>query len=332
MKVSGLIPVIAALSGNIFITIIKFIGFFLSKSPSLFSEAVHSFADASNQALLLIGIRRSMRKPDEKFTYGYGQERFFWNLVSACGVFFIGAGVTIYHGVMSFSHRETAEVGTITVAILSVSLIIEIFSFLIATKELRHKHSGLKLSEMMKKGDPSTLAVLLEDGVAVIGIIVASVSIMLTHITGHYVWDATGSIIIGVMLAIVAVILINVNRGYLIEKAIPEEEREKVISVISHDPSVVCLRNFRSTTLGVDCYRVKCNIELDPNELMKEATADKPLQETYKEVKEDYGKFTRFCYEYTDRIIRLVGRRIDRLEKGIQKESPGIKYIDIEVD
>jgi hypothetical protein len=65
---------------------------------------------------------------------------------------------------------------------------------------------------------------------------------------------------------------------------------------------------------------------------MKEATADKPLQENYKEIKEDYGKFTRFCYEYTDRIIRLVGRRIDRLEKDIQKESPGIKYIDIEID
>jgi len=39
-----------------------------------------------------VGIVKSRRAPDEESSYGYGLERFFWALISACGVFFVGAG------------------------------------------------------------------------------------------------------------------------------------------------------------------------------------------------------------------------------------------------
>src|SRR3989338_10661779 len=96
--VHGLFPVVAALLGNTLVTVIKAAAAFVSGSSALFGEAVHSFADTLNQVLLLIGIVRSRKKPDRAFHYGYCSERFFWALISACGVFFIGAGVTIYHG------------------------------------------------------------------------------------------------------------------------------------------------------------------------------------------------------------------------------------------
>ena len=38
-------------SGNLFITFLKFCPYFISFSPSLFSEAMHSLADTCNQGL-----------------------------------------------------------------------------------------------------------------------------------------------------------------------------------------------------------------------------------------------------------------------------------------
>ena len=54
--------------------------------------------DTLNQALLLLGLRQSKIAPDQRHQYGYGRAAFFWGLVSALGLFWCGAGVTIFHG------------------------------------------------------------------------------------------------------------------------------------------------------------------------------------------------------------------------------------------
>ena len=86
------------------ITILKTVVAFISGSTSMFAESIHSFADTLNQSLLLIGIRRSAKPADAERGYGYGIERFFWSLISACGILFIGAGVTVYHSIESLIH------------------------------------------------------------------------------------------------------------------------------------------------------------------------------------------------------------------------------------
>jgi len=169
-KIRGFLPVLAALVGNIFIAIIKFVAFIFSGSVALFSEAVHSVADSFNQLLLMIGIKRSIKKPDKEFIYGYGRERFFWALISACGIFFIGAGAIIYNGVDSLFHQRKMLDHPIVYIVLGLSFVIESITFLIAIRELKHQYPGQKLFSLIKTSDPSTLAVVYEDGLAVIGV------------------------------------------------------------------------------------------------------------------------------------------------------------------
>ncbi|HDH98115.1 MAG TPA: zinc transporter 9, partial [Deltaproteobacteria bacterium] len=88
-----------AISTNARVYCLKFIVALMGGSSSMFREPIHSLADTANQALLWIGIRRSRIGPSRKFPFGRGQERFVWGLISACGVFFVGAGVTVYHGI-----------------------------------------------------------------------------------------------------------------------------------------------------------------------------------------------------------------------------------------
>lgn len=329
-KTSGLLSVIAALTGNLIITIIKFIGWTMSGSSALFSESIHSFADTMNQSLLLIGIKRSVRKADDAHTYGYGQERFLWALISACGIFFLGAGVTIYHGISTLTHPTQSNISFWTFAILFISFVVETFTLALAYRELRRAFPNGKLKAIFAHGDPTTIAVIYEDGVAVLGVLVAMISIALTKITGSHYWDSIGSITIGLMLGCVAVILINKNRQFLLRKAIPIEIQEDILEMLEREPAIEKVLDFKSTILDVGAYHVKCEIEFNGSHLMKHI--QKNLRDEFEEIDGDFEEFKKFTARFIDRVPRLLGEHINRIEERVQKKYPAVIHLDIEIN
>lgn len=196
----GRISVSAAVIGNTIIAIIKFLGFLASGSGSLFSEAIHSFADTSNQALLMIGVKRSTKEATDAFMYGYKKERFLRALISACGIFFVGAGVTTYHGIMSLLSPIEIHISMRTFIILGISLVIESITLGIAINEIKKSSRHKKRRLIMEHGDPITLAVVYEDTIAVIGVLIAALGLLCSYITKNPLRDAITSIIIGVLL------------------------------------------------------------------------------------------------------------------------------------
>ncbi|HEY4513327.1 MAG TPA: cation diffusion facilitator family transporter [Candidatus Paceibacterota bacterium] len=331
-KVSGYRPVLIAIAGDFFVTVIKFIGFLLSGSGVLFSETVHSLADTLNQIFLMIGIKRSVQKENKKFSYGYGKERFFWALISACGIFFIGAVASIYKGVLSLIHEEQILVSPIIFAILFISLIVEFSTLYVAFKDLKKHNKGVTLLESLKYGDPATITVVYEDAIAVLGVVIAFGSILLYELTGNFYWDAIGSIVIGIMLGIVAVILISKNHGFLVEKSIPKDFRKKIVKLLEAEPSVEKVIDFKSSVLDINKYRIKCEIELNGSALMRKWAKKGLLKEEYENIKDDYEEFLKFCVDYMDRAPRLIGTEIDQLEQMIRENFPEVAHIDIEIN
>ena len=331
-QVTGFIPVVSALLGNTLVTIIKLAAALASGSSSMFAETVHSFADTLNQALLLLGLGRSLKKPDARFEYGYGNERFFWALVSACGIFFVGAGVAAYNAISTFSMPHTIEFSPILFIVLSLSLIIEFYTFLVAAGNLKHAFPEATWGERLALADSSTLAVFLEDAVAVLGIIVASISIGLSYYTGNPLWDALGSMFIAALLVGVAVTLIIKNRSYLIGHAMPTDLQEEVIEFLQADPAIEKVIDFKSVTLGFRKYRIKCEVEFNGTALFREAYQRSSLRDQFEEVKDDFEEFKRFSVDYADRIPRLMGKRIDEIEGKLRKRFPSIWHIDIEIN
>jgi len=331
-KTPGLIPVFFAFLGNLVICVFKFFGFFVSGSSALFSEAIHSLADTSNQFLLIVGIRKSAKKADANFNYGYGRERFVWALISACGIFFIGCGVTVYHGVNILMHPEKIVLNNIVFYILIASFLIESTTFFIAYKHLREQSQEKKLKKILKYGDPTTLAVLYEDGLAVLGVLIALAGILMSHISGKAYWDAMSSIAIGLMLGITAIVLIAKNRNYLLTKSIPEEIRERVIEILEMEPTIEKVLDFKSSVVDINKYLIKCDIEFNAAVLMKHLDQHNFLDHEYELVKENFNEFMRFCVDYMDRVPRMVGKEIDKIEKKIKDEFPQIVFIDIEIN
>jgi zinc transporter 9 len=331
-KISGILPIIAAFFGNATVCVAKFAGFVLTGSGAMFSEAIHSFADTANQSLLLIGVKKTKKQPNHLFPYGYGRERFIWALISACGIFFIGAGVTIYHGVEALINKPEVHFSVWNLYILLAAFIIESFTLWLAFKDVRKHFPNDTWGSILKKADPTTLAVIYEDGLAVIGVALAGASIILSRITGQIFWDAVGSIAIGLSLGVAAIVLIAKNRNYLITKCIPAEAEEMVLAVLNSDPAIEKVLDFKSAVLDVDKYLIKCDIEFNASALMKEFNKHHFLENEYEDVKDSYENFLKFSVDYMDRVPRLVGQKIDDLEKKIRAKVPEAVFIDMEIN
>ena len=94
----------AALLANLAIATSKLIVALVSGSSAMLAEACHSLADTWNEVLLMIGLRRSQRPPDEKHPFGYGKEEYFWSFMVAVMIFVVGAVVSFYEGVKKLFH------------------------------------------------------------------------------------------------------------------------------------------------------------------------------------------------------------------------------------
>src|SRR5437762_3209385 len=91
--------VYAALLGNVLVALTKFAAAGLTGSSAMVSEAIHSLVDTGNEILLLYGLRRAARPPDELHPLGHGRELYFWSFIVTLLIFALGAGVSVYEGI-----------------------------------------------------------------------------------------------------------------------------------------------------------------------------------------------------------------------------------------
>ncbi|QDT77582.1 ferrous iron efflux protein F [Gimesia maris] len=326
--------VIAALIGNALITVAKGATFLITGSGAMLSETIHSVADFLNQVLLLIGLVRADQAPDKRFEYGYAGERYVWALISAVGIFFLGCGVTIYHGVQSLFHPPDLVLGEMNwaIAALLFALVIDGIVFYLALKgewknaarEGRPFHQYLR-----KEADPAAVAVILEDGAACVGVIIALVSIMLTQMTGQHYWDAIGSIGIGVLLGGIAVWLIIRNQELLVGPSIPPRTREQVERILKNNPLVEDVLDLRSRILSIDNYRIKADLSFNSQELSKRLK--KKALAAYPEIKSEQD-FELFCQNYTEDVLTMLADEIDKIEAEIQRQVPEAQHLDLEAN
>src|SRR5437588_5781050 len=128
---------VIALAANLGIAVSKFIAAGITGSSAMLTEGVHSVVDSANQLLLIWGRRQSRKPPDRKHPFGYGRELYFWSFVVALLVFALGAGVSIYEGIIHIMSPEKAVSPAVAYVVLVVAFLLEGWSTLEAYKECR---------------------------------------------------------------------------------------------------------------------------------------------------------------------------------------------------
>ena len=333
-----------AISANTAILMCKLGGYAVSGSPSMLAESVHSVADIANQALLRYGIVSSKRKPDATHNYGYHRERFVWSLISATGVFFLGSGLSISHGVNALTATggpQAAEKPEIALAILGASLALEAYSAYVAYEALKLNaiDRGMTMTQFIKSGrDPTSVSVLAEDAAAVAGCAIASAAILASKVTGVHAFDAVGSVCIGGLLGVTAMYLINSNRLMLLGKSLGQDKMSLLNEKMRKDPVVSEVYLAKSEELGPGTFRYAAELEFDGTAIVNRFLDRDNNREAFREefkrgvLENDTKVIDDALVGYGRRVIISVGDEVDRIEKEIVELEPTIKYVDLETN
>ena len=255
-------------------------------------------------------------------------------MISAVGIFFLGCGVTIYHGVHTLIHPKPIADHQIAFATLAFSFIIEGITLLIAIRATLAdaRKDGVSLFQYLRAGsDPTGVAVVLEDSAAVLGVFIATAGLGLSLYFNNSYWDSIATILIGGLLGFVAIFLTSRTRSFLVGMAMPVADRNKILKILTSDPIVEHVYDVKTAIIGTGAWRFKAEIEFDGEKIARKylSKIDVPAVSATLNTDEELKTF---LIKYGDHIIGVLGDEIDRLEAKIKEQLPSVKHIDIEVN
>lgn len=256
--------ILAALIGNGLIAVTKFAAASITGSSAMLSEAIHSVVDTGNQVLLLFGLKQARKPPDEDFPFGHGKEIYFWSFIVAILIFAVGAGISIYEGILHLLHPHPVESPMVNYAVLALAMIFEGVAWFLAFRAFTRAKGKWGYLEAVHLGkDPSLFVVLFEDSAAMLGLIVAFLGILLGQITGIPYFDGGASICIGLILGGTAAWLAYETKGLLIGEAANRKVIDGIREVVQANPHIRHVNEILTMHMGPEFILVNVSVDFD---------------------------------------------------------------------
>ena len=268
--------VFLAFSVNFFIAGIKTVIAVITSSSAMFSEAVHSYVDSGNQFILWFGIKQSKKPNKLLYPLGRGKEEYFWTLVVAVLIFTIGGLISLEHGIEALSHPKELKNLFISIAVLSVSIVLELYVLYKAVKELRSKavNKDLSVFKLLKESTAGPLiAIVVEDFAATLGLGIALIGTILANITSNPVFDAVSSIMIGVLLMVSGVFLGYEMKHLITGESISIKKQDMIYNIISGNEKVQEIESLKIISIGANKYLALCKLDYIDTSLDSEIIA-----------------------------------------------------------
>ncbi|MFZ0530902.1 MAG: cation diffusion facilitator family transporter [Propionicimonas sp.] len=271
----GTRAVVAALTANAFIALIKFGAWLLTGAASMLAEAVHSVADTANQILLLIGARSAKQEANEEHPFGYGRARYINAFLVSIILFSLGGLFALYEAfhkyeeVVSGHPNELLEGPWwwVPLAVLFISIVAESFSLRTAIRESKPAKGRQTWTRFIKTAkSPELPVVLLEDFAALLGLFFAVIGVGMTLITKNGLWDVFGTIMIGLLLIVVAITLAIETRSLLLGEAASPEAVAAIRGALTGADGVRRVIHLKTLHLGPEEVLVAAKIAVEPTD------------------------------------------------------------------
>ena len=270
-KISSILGII----GNIFLLIIKAIIGYITNSQSMIADAFNSAGDIFSSCMTFIGNKISSKEADEDHHLGHGKAEYIYSLLISITMILLSITV-IKNAIFTLINKEYLDF-SIWLIIICIITIITKFSLFIYTNILYKKHNNIliKANSIDHRNDCFiTLTTL--------------ISVILSSM-GFYFVDAIVGILISLWIFYTAIKLFMESYDVLMDKAMSEETKEKVLKIIDKHEEVIKIQHFNATPVGYR-YQISFTIYVDGN--MKtfdsHAVANSLEREIEKEIPEIY--------------------------------------------
>ena len=256
--------VFLAFSVNFFIAGVKTVIAVITSSSAMFSEAVHSYVDSGNQFILWFGIKQSKKPNKLIYPLGRGKEEYFWTLVVAVLIFTIGGLVSLEHGIEALSHPKELKNLFISIVVLSMSIVLELYVLYKAVKELRSKSKTDTTSvfKLLKEStDGPLIAIVVEDFAATLGLGIALVGSILANVTSNPVYDAASSILIGILLMVSGLFLGYEMKHLITGETVNTKTKDKIYNTIEQNDMIKNIESLKIISIGANKYLILCTLD-----------------------------------------------------------------------
>ena len=245
--------ILFALGANFVIALAKTGGAVSTGSSSMLAEAIHSYADCANQALLIWGLKEGRRAPSPDHPLGYGKAIYFWSFIVALMLFSMGGLFSIYEGIHKLQEPSPVTNPWVAIGILAFGVAAESVSLWGCLREVDKERGTQSLWTWFRESRQSELLVVFAEDVAALGgLLCALAFIGLAMATGNPAWDAAGSICIGLLLVAVALLVGVEVKSLLIGQGVDARVLDKMRKHLEAQAEVQTIFNLLTQQMGRD--------------------------------------------------------------------------------
>lgn len=285
-----------SLAADILIAIFKFIAAGITGSSSMLSEAIHSVIDAISQLLLILGISRSKKRPDERRPFGYGKEMYFWSFIVSLIIFLLGGCISFYEGWLRTREPDFKGSPYWSYTVLAIAFVFNSITMATALKVFNRQRGDTPFFKAVRESkDPPTFIVLLGDVIDLLGLVVAFMGVYLGLLFRHPYYDGIASMIIGLLLIAASMLLACECKSLLMGETIKRKTMRKIVAIAEADEAITKVKK-------------QFSMYLAPEEILLQMLA------VFKK----------------DLTTEQLTNAIERITKAIKTELPKIRQIYIE--
>ena len=299
----------------------------------MLSEALHSTVDSANQCLLLLGLSSQKQKPNATFNYGQGRGAFYYSLLSAVGMFYAGACVSVWHGLTSIvgGHQDPISYSYLSFAVLGISFVVDSYVLVGALKDaVAQKPPGVSmLSFLRNHNDPFLVTIIVEDSVATFGVLVALVGISLSSIYQNPLFDQISCVMVGLLMGFSAMALASINKQFLLGKSVDLATQQKIGDIVTSHKGIESLYNVKSRWEGPTTFGWKG--EVDFNGIYFAQLLAGRYREQLRELveKDEFEKIELLLEQHSEDVTRAIEMEVFQIQKQIRAEVPQCEWIEL---
>jgi divalent metal cation (Fe/Co/Zn/Cd) transporter len=180
-------------------------------------------------------------------------------------LFTVGGAFSIWEAVHKFLEPPAYVASPGALFVLAGAFVFEAMSLGVALHSFRTERRGEPILRFMREArDPTLPTVLLEDGAALLSILVAAAGLALAQLTGRPQWDAAASAAIGLILIAVATFLAYENYSLLLGEPATAEQEHGIRARLAADPAVRDVVSLHTMHLGPNAVLVSARVWFRP--------------------------------------------------------------------
>ena len=310
---TGKIGVVTSLVVNCVEVVGLGVAAWISGSTALRAQTAVNVAEVTVVVFLLLGVRKSVREPDERHPLGHGRERFFWSLFAALGLFLGGGGLAIDEAVQSAVNPSPVHSFVLAYIVLGVTAVLDAYSVTIGLRPFLDQASRRNFSPreyLRRSTDPASVTVIIAGSCAVLGAFVAAAGLLASQLLNSSTPDTVASALIGVVLIAASGFLLQINRDLIGGRGVTPATLRAMRAVVASQEGVVEVSDLFAIVVGPMSLVVDGNVIFRDD--LSVAVVEKTIERTNEELRRRWPMIQHIYLTPVPAQPRLVVRPTSR--------------------